>query len=88
MFNIKHVSFTLPEFQGEMMKERFQNSGHSHILFSLNFITVTDTESIREHEMYFLEFLASLSLGLKSHLSLYLSLGPWTPESCFANLMK
>lgn len=57
-------------------------------LFLFNFITVTNIKSTREHDMGFLEFLASLRFGLKSHLSLYLSLGPWTLVSCFVNLMK
>lgn len=88
MLNIKHKSFTFLELQGEMMKECFQNSGHRHISILFNFITVTDIKSIREHDLGFLEFLASLNCDLKSHLSFYLSLGPWTLVSCFANLMK
>lgn len=88
MLNIKHKSFTFLELQGEMMKGCFQNSGHRHISILFNFITVTDIKSIREHELGFLEFLVSLNCDLKSHLSLYLSLGPWTLVSCFANLMK
>lgn len=88
MLNIKHKSVTFLELQGEMMKECFQNSGHRHISILFNFITVTDIKSIREHDLGFLEFLASLNCDLKSHLLLHLSLSPWTLVSCFANLMK